>query len=339
MSDSTRNALTPSPSPEGKGETPALKSFLSLGRSGNVLSLAAGIGAVALTAAAFTLVEPARSQTAPGETEAGALQTFAGIPPVAYLVKRIGGPHVRVEALVQPGQDPHIFELTPRQVVRLGAAKLFFKVGMPFEGRLAERIAASDVRTTIIDTAAGIKRRAGVDPDEDAGADPHVWLAPRLLKQMAANIEAALSAADPPHTREYRASAAALDAELDALDRRLDASLASDRGRSFYVFHPAFGYFADAYHLRQESVEIEGKSPTPRQLVQLVRQARTDGVKIIFLQPQFNQQMAASIAQSLGGAVMPMDDLAYDVVTNLGEVATKIAAANNDARVACEPKY
>ena len=96
------------------------------------------------------------------------------------------------------------------------------------------------------------------------------------------------------------------------------------RGRSFYVFHPAFGYFADAYHLRQESVEIEGKSPTPRQLVRLLQQARADGVKIIFLQPQFNQQMAASIAQSLGGAVMPMDDMAYDVETNLDDVATKI---------------
>jgi zinc transport system substrate-binding protein len=283
---------------------------------------------VALTAAVFMLIEPGRSQTAPGETAAGALETFAGIPPVAYLVKRIGGPQVRVEVLVQPGQDPHIFEPTPRQVVRLGKARLFFKVGLTFEEVLTEHIAAGNARTAIVDTAAGIRRLSGVDPEEDAGADPHVWLAPQLLMQMAANIEAALTAADPPHAREYRANAAALDAELDALDRRLTVSLAPYRGQSFYVFHPAFGYFADAYRLRQESVEIEGKPPTPRQIERLIQQARADHVKIIFLQPQFNQQLAEPIAQALGGIVMPMDDLAYDVVANLGDVAAKIAAAS-----------
>ena len=70
--------------------------------------------------------------------------------------------------------------------------------------------------------------------------------------------------------------------------------------------------------------------PTPRQVFGLIRKAREDHVKIIFLQPQFNQQIAASIAQAIGGAVMPMDDLAYDVVANLDDVAEKIAASNRE---------
>ena len=233
-----------------------------------ILAFAAGLAAVVLAAAAFLLIAPTSGQTAPGETAADALQTFTGIPPVAYLVKRIGGPHVRVEVLVRPGQDPHIFEPTPRQVVRLSKARLFFRIGMPFEDRLTERISAENAKITLVDTAAGITRLAGVDPDEEAGADPHVWLSPRLLKQMAANIASALSTADPSHEQNFRENQAALDAELDALDRRLATSLAPYRGQAFYVFHPAFGYFADAYGLRQESVEIEGKSPTPRQLVE-----------------------------------------------------------------------
>ena len=50
-------------------------------------------------------------------------------------------------------------------------------------------------------------------------------------------------------------------------------------------------------------------------------------MKIIFLQPRFNQQAAASIAQSIGGAVMPMDDLAYDVVANLNDIAATVQDA------------
>ena len=257
------------------------------------------------------------------------LRTFAGIPPVAYLVERIGGPCVRVEVLVEPGQDPHTFEPTPRQVIELSRAQLFFRVGMPFEDRLVEHVAGGPAQFALINTAAGIAKRApGHDDDDEGLADPHVWLSPPLLKTMAGNVAAALCQADPRHADVYNTNLKALDAELDALDRRIAQSLAPYRGQAFYVFHPAFGYFADAYGLRQESVEVEGKTPTPRQIFGLIAKARNDRVKIIFLQPQFDQQIAASIAQAIGGTVTPMDDLAFDVLANLDDVAKKIAASN-----------
>ena len=334
-----------------------------------------------------------RPASSAGRRRAAPLRAFAGIAPVAYLVERIGGPHVSVEVLVQAGKDPHIFEPTPRQVIALSQARLFFRVGMPFEDRLVERIAAGPAHLTVVNTAAGIARRAsnhgccaahphpgplpggegdqcgadaphpgplraptagwsgeGDHDDEDAPhpdplraptagwsgegedlADPHVWLSPPLLKTMAANVAAALSAADPRHEPAYSANLKTLEDDLDALHRRIRQSLAPYRGQAFYVFHPAFGYFADTYELRQESVEVEGKLPTPRQVFALINMARSDGVKIIFLQPQFNQQIAASIAEAIGGAVVPMDDLAFDVVANLGDVARKIAAAHRES--------
>jgi zinc transport system substrate-binding protein len=292
------------------------------------------------------------------------LETFVGIPPVAYLVERIGGPHVRAEVLVRAGQDPHTFEPTPRQVVRLSRAKLFFKIGMPFEEHLAEHIAAGPTPIRVVDTAAGIARRTGEpgcacahghahehehepelgdhehEPEHgadgcshEAAGDPHLWLSPPLLKRLAANVARALGEADPRHAAFFQANLALLAADLDALDRRIAARLAPCRGRAFYVFHPAFGYFADRYDLRQESVEIEGKPPTPRQLFGLVNKARNDGVKIVFLQSQFNQQVAASVAQAIGGTVASLDSLAYDVPANLDEVAEKIAAAGRDPHV------
>ena len=257
------------------------------------------------------------------------MECFVGIAPVAFLVDRIGGPYVHTEVLVQAGQDPHVFEPTPRQVIRLSKARLFFRIGIPFEDRLIEPVSGSANRFTVVDTAAGIVRLAASDEDEGP-ADPHVWLSPPRLKTLAANVAAALSRADPPHGPIYQANLKTLDAELDALHQRIAASLAPYRGQAFYVFHPAFAYFAETYGLRQESVEVEGKSPTPQQVFNLVAMARNDRVKIIFLQPQFSQQIAASIAEAIGGAVMPMDDLAYDVVANLDDVAKKIAASDRE---------
>jgi zinc transport system substrate-binding protein len=288
-----------------------------------------GIGlAVALACTAIALVQdwsPKAHAVAGGAT--GPIPVFAGIPPLAWLVERIGGGHVEVGVLVQPGQDPHIFEPTPRQVMALGHARLFFKIGMPFENELVQRIAARHAGLTVVDATQGIVKRAATDADEVGQADPHVWLAPPLMRIMAGNVAEALVRADPDHAADYRRRAAAVAAELDALHARIARRLAPFRGQRFYVFHPAFGYFADTYGLVQESVEIEGKSPTPRQLQALVRQARADGVRIIFLQPQFDPHAAEAVARAIGGSVVPMDSLARDVPRNLDDVAEKIAAA------------
>jgi zinc transport system substrate-binding protein len=272
---------------------------------------------------------------------------FVGIPPVGYLVERVAGDHVTVDVLVPAGQDPHTFELTPRQMSALSAAKAFLKVGMPFENQLAERIAQSARGPSIFDVAQGqgIPKRpmdaessahnhsAQADDehrsqhdhhDDKEGGDPHVWLAPALLKSMASNVAAVLIQLDPAHAADFRKNLAQLLGDIDAADAAVAETLKPYRGQTFYVFHPAFGYFADAYGLRQEAIEAAGRAPTPKQLGELIRKAQAEHVKIIFVQPQFDPRSAQAVAEAIGGSVVPIDDLAADVPRNFHNLATKI---------------
>ena len=231
---------------------------------------------ISLILAAFILPTGCRDRSSAGNPTAtpARLQVFAGIPPLGWLVERIGGQCVEVGVLVQPGQNPHVFEPSPRQVVAMEKASMFFKIGMPFESDLVEKIAARHPRLTLVDASCGIvKRRMSEECDETAtntrkpgGPDPHVWLTPGNLKIMAATIATVLQKACPAHADEFHRNQMALTGELDALDARIRHALAPCRGQTFYVFHSALGYFADAYGLKQKSVETEGKSPTPRQL-------------------------------------------------------------------------
>jgi zinc transport system substrate-binding protein len=84
------------------------------------------------------------------------IEVFAGIPPVGYLVERIGGNRVHVDVLIQSGQDPHTFEPMPKQIQALGKAKMFFKAGMPFENQLLEKIRGVHPGLIVVDTAEGI---------------------------------------------------------------------------------------------------------------------------------------------------------------------------------------
>jgi zinc transport system substrate-binding protein len=267
------------------------------------------------------------------------LGVFVSIPPQASLVQRIGGQRVTTEVLVRPGQDPHTFEPAAKQMVALARARVFFTVGLPFEEVLVGRIRANYRRLSIVDSTLGIKKRrmdaeeghddghGEEDHAEPAGADPHVWLSPAAIKTMAANMAKALGEVDPAHAAEFDENLKALLKDVDARDAKIRAMLAPYRGRAIYVYHPAFGYFCDAYGLEQRAVETGGKSPTPRQLRELIKQARADGVKVIFVQRQFDERGAQTVAQAIGGAVVPVDPLAEDVLGSMEAMARAMAEA------------
>ncbi len=270
------------------------------------------------------------------------LPVVVDVPPLAYLVQQIGGEHVKVDVLVRAGQDPHTFEPDPQQVLALGKAAVFFTIDMPFETILLQKVQEARKRLTVVDTTHGIQKRMVDTPcsdhagdhaeDHDHGAeagvpDPHVWLSPPLLKIQAENIAASLSQADPEHRADYQRNLTKLLARLDALHQRIQRMLEPFRGRAFYVFHPGFGYFADAYGLKEEAIERGGREPTPKQLRDLVRSAKADGVTTVFVQPQSPVQGAKVIADAIGGRVVTINGLDEDVVGNLEDIAAKIEAA------------
>ena len=259
------------------------------------------------------------------------LTVFVSLPPQAAIVQRIGGDLLRTQVLIKAGQDPHTFEPQPRQVQALARASLYFTCGLPFEQQIMARIRHTE-GLAIVDTTTGIPKVMTSDPHHhgaEVEADPHVWLAPQSLQIMAENIAQALGHQDPGNQAIYRRNSLALIAELQELDRTIRKKLAPYRGRTFYVFHPAFGYFAQAYGLQQRAVETGGKSPSPKQLAALIGQAKKDGVKIIFVQPQFDSKNAEVIARAIDGAVVAIDPLSPDIMAALAAMATSIAKALN----------
>ncbi|NLF31300.1 MAG: zinc ABC transporter solute-binding protein [Planctomycetes bacterium] len=263
---------------------------------------------------------------------AGRPSVVVSVLPHAYLVERIAAGHVDVHVLVGAGQNPHTFEPTPRQVSRLGRADLFFTIGAPFEQTIVRKL-SSGGRLRVVDTRRGIElatmeEHGGHDHDHHEGdLDPHVWMSPPLAAIQARTMCDALVELDGAHRDEYEANLRQLAADLDAADAEIAAVLAPLKGRTLYVFHPAFGYFARRYGLVQRAVETGGKSPAARDLKALIDQARGDGVRVIFVQPQFSDHAARTVAEQIGGAVVPIDPLARDYLGNLRRIAGEIRRA------------
>lgn len=265
---------------------------------------------------------------------AGPLEVFVSIAPQQFIVDRIGGPQVKSHLLVDKGQDPHSFEPTPRRLMALGSARLYFTIGLEFERQLTDRLCKNfaDLRFVAMDK--GIDKlpmqehegegRHGSGKAQLGEKDPHIWLSPMLLLKMAENTASALVKADPAHADAFRDRLAELRKDILAVHARLNKELLPFRGKTFYVFHPAFAYFAAAFGLKQRAVEAGGRSPSPRQLTALIEQARKDKVRIIFVQPQFDQKGAKAVARAIDGTVINLDPLAYNVLANFTLIAESL---------------
>lgn len=267
------------------------------------------------------------------------LRIFVSVLPQKTFVERIGGPHVAVQVMVGPGHNPGTYSPTPRQVAALAGTDLYIRTGVPFEDAWMERIRAINPDLLVLDARSGIDLRAtghhddgvGQDDHDDRGIgqntlDPHVWTSPPLVKQMSGSIRDTLTNLDPTNAQVYADNFAAFAAELDALDQNIRVLLKDLSNRRFMVFHPAWGYFADAYGLIEVPIEKEGKVPGARAMAALIEQAKREQIKVIFVQPQFDKRAASRVASAIGGRVVAIDPLAADFAANLLQVAGTIAA-------------
>lgn len=289
----------------------------------------------AVLVAALALGAGCRPPSAPSEgppASSAAVAAFVSIDPQAYFVERIGGERVAVSVLVAPGQSPETYEPTATQMAALARCDVYFRIGLPFEDGLLERLQASMPDLNVVDTRAGVPLRgltahgAG-DHEHEGGKDPHIWLAPRLVIAQARTIRDELKRLDPAGAELYDENLRAFARELMALQAEITAILRPVRGREIFVFHPSYGYFVDAFGLKQVAVEVEGKEPTPRELQALIARARAAQARAIFVQPQFSTASAEAVAREIGAQVVPLDPLARDWPGNMRAMARAIVEA------------
>lgn len=268
---------------------------------------------------------------------------FVTIPPQRWLVQTLAGDAVQVELMVAPGQDPHTFEPSGRQMARLARAQGWLTIGLPFEGTLLAKArgACPDLKSFAVDQGiprlgghahAGHDHSAAAEKHETCGAvhdgtDPHIWLAPRGMLQMATNTCRVLQSLLPAEEARLAAALAELTDKLIQLERELTGTLAPVAGKTFWVYHLSWAYFAKAFGLHQQAVEQDGREPSARQLARLIESARADRVRVLFTDPHSNPGPVRTLARHLDARVATLDPLAEVWPDNLRHVATAIRGA------------
>lgn len=255
---------------------------------------------------------------------------FVSVPPIAYFVEKIGGETIRVESLINPGDDPHVYEPKPKQMADLSKARLYFSTNFPFERNLLTKIKATNPNLTITNTGYGIsymEDTAHKGHEGEDGFDPHIWTSPLNAFKIAENIYRGLVSANPEEVEIYRKNYLELLRSIAKLDEELWERSKSARGMKFLVFHPAWSYFARDYGLIQVPVEQEGKEPKGAQLSRLIEDAKKEGIKVLFVSPQHSKRSAKTIADAIGADIVEIDPLSKKWDENLRSMVEIVCEA------------
>jgi zinc transport system substrate-binding protein len=245
------------------------------------------------------------------------LIVFVSILPQADFVRQLGGDRVEVSVMMPPGANEHNYEPDTGQLKALSKADLYVKVGhLPFEDAWMERFISTNRDMLVVDSSQSI---------EMLEHNPHIWLSPRLVKIQAETISAALVQLDPENQEYYLQRKLVFLKELDNLDQEITATLSGITGKSFLVYHPAWGYFARDYGLQEIAIEEHGKEPGAREMSRIIDYAKKNQIKTIFDSAQHSTHSADAIAADLGARVVLLDPLPADYMDNMRKVAKTMA--------------
>ena len=240
----------------------------------------------------------------PGGLRVLAAETFLG-----DITQNVAGDRIQVETLLRPGVDPHEFQPTPQDAIRIEQSQLLIVNGVGYETWLTKTLQDSAGQTKLVVASEGLSPMADPSAEHPEG-DPHMWMNPLDVIHYVEKIRDGLSKADPAGAATYSSNADIYISKLRELDQSIKDQVARIPAakRLLVTNHDALGYFAVAYSFRIVGAVIPSvtsdSSPSAREMADLIQTIKANGAPAIFLDVSENQKLADQIAAESGAKVV-----------------------------------
>jgi len=254
------------------------------------------------------------------EIPSGQINVVTTIAPLKEFIESVGGDKVRITVLVPPGAEPHTFEPTPSQMKEVANADLYVMNGAGLEFWM-DRLLQVNKKMVVVDSSQGVPLLF----EDEGEADPHIWLSLRNAALQVENICQGLIQVDSANKDYYLHNKEKYLQKINALDHRLNETLAAKEKKTFIVHHPAWTYFAWDYGLMQVPLMMNEKEPGPKYLAEVIDLARRDNITTIFVEPEYNPKAAEIISKEMNASVVYLDPLAGDYLENMAYVGEEIS--------------
>ena len=299
-----------------------------------LLAIISTLSVIALSACQGKEAAPAQDQSSSKP------KVVTTIYPLQYMAERIAGDNAQVESLIPNGVEPHGYEPSAQDIIKIEDAKMFVMNGAGMELWAEDMLASSKNKDlTVVDTSKNTQLLASEgeeehehehehaheadDHDHEASEhehehehegeeahhhhshgpnDPHLWLSPKRALAQAEAIYEGLIAADPSHKDDYQKNYDALKSELSELDASYTEELSKLSHKSIVTSHTAFAYLANDYGLKQLGLAgVNGDvEPSPKDMARIVDFVKDNNVSAIFTEELVSPKVAEAVSKETG---------------------------------------
>lgn len=236
------------------------------------------------------------------------LLIYTSIYPLQYVVSEIAGDQATAESIFPPGVDAHTYEPTSREITALADGDAFIYIGAGMEGfaeTMAEALKSQPIQFVEIgENKQLFSNDTTTDDDHEhdhehtSDYDPHIWLDPIRMIQVAEMVTEQLSELQPDSQEYFLENLSHFTEEMIVLDEQFSSTLADKEQKEILVSHAAYGYWELRYGIEQ--IPISGLSssdePSQKELASIAKLAEEKNLKhVIFDQVGTNR--IASILQ------------------------------------------
>lgn len=250
------------------------------------------------------------------------LTIYTTIYPIQFITERIGGKYVTTKNIVPPGSDAHSIEIKTKTMIEVAESGLFIHTGTGLEGfvdSVANAVKKKDVlmvnATKNINLLSSNNEEENQDGEDEHGeeldVDPHFWLDPKKSLVAAENIKNALVQLSPENKEEFEKNFLTLKSEFEALDAEFKNMVNQSKNKTFLVSHSAYGYWEDAYGLKQ--IGISGLSPSDepsqKHLKMIIDLVRDNHLEYIFFEENITNKVAEIVKKETNTKTLTLQNL------------------------------
>lgn len=231
------------------------------------------------------------------------------------LAKNVGGSHVKIDAIIKPGIDPHEFEPTPLDVKKVAKADLVLFTGKGMEGFLTKLEEAAGVTRKFVNVGEAVPSLRMTEEGRKV-EDPHWWHSVENMKRATRLVSDRFQQADPVNRGYYQSREKEYLAALSELERwsRVKVAELPASRRKLVTSHDALQYFARDYGFTILPVKgiSTAEEPSSQHVKEIIGVIRNQGVKAVFFESIENSRAVNQIAAETGartGGVLYSDGL------------------------------
>ena len=287
-------------------------------------------------------------------------EVLASVKPLGFIASSIADGVTDTQVLVPAGASPHDYSLKLSDIQKVKAADLVLWVGEDIDSFLDKPVSQIDRKKVIT-----IADLADVEPlltkahhehfheegehahkhehkhehehehehhhdhgDEGLTTNWHVWYSPAISQIVAQKVADKLTEQFPDKKALIEQNLANFNRTLAEQSDKIKAQLAPFADKGFFVFHDAYGYFNDAYGLKQSGYFTVNPlvAPGAKTIAHIKEEIEEHRVNCLFAEPQFTPKVIESLAQSTKVNVGKLDPIGDSVALGAGSYANFLQA-------------